>query len=132
MKGNALKVGLLALLVLFGTFWAVKALWKGGLPFQPKGYKLWALFHDVTGLVDKSRVQIAGINVGSIISRELPPEYPNRAKVTLQIDDTSVVIWSNAVLFKKSASLLGEFYIEMNGGYCTDLGFNHTSEYGAP
>jgi len=115
MKSNALKVGVLALLVLFGTFWAIKALWKGS-PFTKRGYQLWALFHDVTGLVDKSRVQIAGINVGSIVSRELPPEYPNRAKVTIQIDDPSVVIWSNAVIFKKSASLLGEFYLEIDPG----------------
>src|SRR5262245_14183170 len=115
MKGNALKVGVLALLVLFGTFYAVKALWKGG--FGPsKGYHLWALFKDATGLVDKSRVQIAGLNVGSITKRELPPEYPNRAKITILIDDPNLAIWDNARVFKKSASLLGEFYLDIDPG----------------
>jgi hypothetical protein len=37
-----------------------------------------------------------------------------------------------APLWPYTVNFLGEFYIEMNGGYCTDLGFNHTSEYGAP
>ena len=114
MKGNALKVGVLALAVLAGTFYAVKALWKGQ-GFGEKGYHLWALFNDATGLVDKSRVVIAGLNVGSIVKQELPPEYPGKAKITILITDKSP-IWDNARVFKKSASLLGEFYLEISPG----------------
>src|SRR5262249_7643429 len=47
---------------------------------------------------------------------ELPPEYPNRAKITIQIDDKDLAIWDNARVFKKSASLLGEFYLEIDPG----------------
>ena len=75
MKSNALKVGVLTLLVLAGTFYAIKSIYKGALPWQgQKGYKLWALFKDATGLVPKSRVQIAGINIGSISAFFQPSE----------------------------------------------------------
>jgi phospholipid/cholesterol/gamma-HCH transport system substrate-binding protein len=126
VKGSsALKVGLLVLLVLAGTYWAIKEIKKGGL--GPQGIKLWALFKDSTGLVPKSRVQIAGINVGSIINEELPKEYPNKAKITIQVTRPETAIWDNAIIFKKSASLLGEFYLEINPGgpVSIDKGVRH-------
>jgi phospholipid/cholesterol/gamma-HCH transport system substrate-binding protein len=125
VKGSsAIKVGLLALIVLAATYLGIKWIYKGG-GFTQKGYKLWGLFTDATGLVDKSRVQIAGLPVGTIVKRELPPDHPNRAKITIQIDDKSVEIYvrdedkfapGSAKLYKKSASLLGEFYLEIDPG----------------
>ena len=32
-----------------------------------QGYRVWCIFHDATGLVEKSRVQIAGLNIGQIV-----------------------------------------------------------------
>jgi hypothetical protein len=37
-----------------------------------------------------------------------------------------------APLWPYTVNFLGEFYIEMQGGNCTDLHFNHTSVYTAP
>jgi phospholipid/cholesterol/gamma-HCH transport system substrate-binding protein len=116
MKSNALKVGVLALAVMAGTFYAVKALWKGPV-WGKHGYQLWALFKDATGLVAKSRVSIAGLNVGTIVNQELPADYPNKAKITIQIDDKNLAIWDDARIYKKSASLLGEFYLEIDPGH---------------
>ena len=39
-----------------------------------EGYAVWALFHDASGLFEKSRVQTAGISVGQIEKRELDPK----------------------------------------------------------
>ena len=119
-RASAIKVGLFVLVVLGASFWAIKAVYKGS-GLRPKGYKLWGLFRDATGLVDKSRVQVAGLNVGSIVERELSPEHPNRAKVTILIADSNLPIYENAVLFKKSASLLGEFYLEIDPGTATRM-----------
>jgi len=117
-RDDAIKVGILVLAVLAGTYWAIKAISKGGGSAQ--GYKLWGLFRDATGLVDKSRVQIAGLNVGNIVDRSLPPEFPNRAKIVIQIADKNLAIWDDpdhTFVFKKSASLLGEFYLEIDPGH---------------
>ena len=52
-----------------------------------RAYTVWALFHDATGLFEKSRVQTAGISVGQIEKRELDPKtaqgedhHPHRAQ----------------------------------------------------
>ncbi|MEO5767777.1 MAG: MlaD family protein, partial [Polyangia bacterium] len=60
------------------------------------------------------RVQTAGIPVGQIEKRELDPDMP-LARITIRILP-GVKLWENAVVSKKSASLLGEFYLEIDPG----------------
>ena len=45
-----------------------------------EGYTVWALFHDASGLFEKSRVQTAGISVGQIEKRELDPKTRRKAR----------------------------------------------------
>jgi phospholipid/cholesterol/gamma-HCH transport system substrate-binding protein len=71
-------------------------------------------------------VQISGINVGHIVSRELmgrPPEGRDDlvrdkrfAKISVALDKKKVMLYGNAVIYKRSASLLGEFYLEIDPG----------------
>jgi phospholipid/cholesterol/gamma-HCH transport system substrate-binding protein len=107
---TAIKVGLTVLVIALAGFFGFRFVAKG---LQGgSGYTVWALFHDATGLVDKSRVQIAGLNVGEIVERRLQGAM---ARVTIRLKpDTK--LWSNATIFKKSASLLGEFYLEIDPG----------------
>ena len=106
----AVKVGITVLVIgllgFLGFRWVAKGLAGGS------GYRVWAHFRDATGLVDKSRVQIAGLIVGEIASRELDGQY---AKVTLRLKPDAK-LFSNATVFKKTASLLGEFYLEIDPG----------------
>jgi phospholipid/cholesterol/gamma-HCH transport system substrate-binding protein len=78
------------------------------------GYTVWASFHDASGLFEKSRVQTAGISIGQIEKRELDPNTA-QARVTIRILP-NIKLWSNAVVSKKSASLLGEYYLEIDPG----------------
>jgi hypothetical protein len=41
----------------------------------PEGPVVWALFRDAAGLVDKSRVQVAGLIIGEIAERRLQGTY---------------------------------------------------------
>ncbi|HZS38499.1 MAG TPA: MlaD family protein [Polyangia bacterium] len=108
--GAAIKVGLtvmvIAILAFGGFRWISKGI-SGGA-----GYSVWALFRDATGLVDKSRVQIAGLNIGEIGDRRLDGAF---ARVTIRLKP-NVKLYTNATIFKKSASLLGEFYLEIDPG----------------
>jgi len=112
MKGGgaAAKVGATVLFTLLLAFLGFRFVAKG---IQGSaGYRVFGLFRDATGLVDKSRVQIAGLNIGEIIDRRLER---SAARVTLRIQP-GVTLYANATIFKKTASLLGEFYLEIDPG----------------
>ena len=108
--GAALKVGIVIVLVTiagYATFKSVSEQASGS-----EGYALWGKFRDASGLVDKSRVVIAGLTIGEIIDRRLDGKF---ARVTVRVR-RDAQIWSNAAIFKKSSSLLGEFYLEIDPG----------------
>ncbi len=79
------------------------------------------LFRDASGLFEKSRVQTAGISVGQIEKRELD-QATAKAKITIRMLP-SIPLYENAVVSKKSASLLGEYYLEIDPG--TPVGLDH-------
>jgi phospholipid/cholesterol/gamma-HCH transport system substrate-binding protein len=106
----ALTVGLTALVVSMVSF----VVFKYTNESVPQGYQVHALFRDALGLTEKSRVLTAGIEIGQIVTKELDQETA-RAIVTLRIKPT-IKLYDNAVVMKKSASLLGEFYLEIDPG----------------
>ncbi|HNK45915.1 MAG TPA: hypothetical protein PKL17_14095, partial [Pseudomonadota bacterium] len=69
----ALKVGLTTLAILALSAVAYRFVAKGVR--GQEGPVVWALFRDATGLVDKSRVQIAGLIIGEIAERRLQGTY---------------------------------------------------------
>jgi phospholipid/cholesterol/gamma-HCH transport system substrate-binding protein len=106
----AIKVGLVIVIVTiagYATFKSVSEQASGS-----GGYLLWARFKDASGLVDKSRVVIAGLTIGEIADRRLDGKF---ARVTVRVR-RETQIWSNAAIYKKSSSLLGEFYLEIDPG----------------
>lgn len=112
MKGlsAAIKVGLVVLVVTIGGYAMFKSVSERAS--GDGGYRLWAKFKDASGLVDKSRVVIAGLTIGEISDRRLDGKF---ARVTVRLRKETQ-IWSNAMIFKKSSSLLGEFYLDIDPG----------------
>jgi phospholipid/cholesterol/gamma-HCH transport system substrate-binding protein len=108
----AATVGALALVVAGLTYFLIKVTNERAPSDQ--GLSVWARFHDAAGLFQKSRVQTAGIPVGQIDKRELDPETA-LARITIRLLP-EVKMYENGVVSKKSASLLGEFYLEIDPG----------------
>lgn len=108
--GAAIKVGITALGIALLGFFGFKFVAKG--ISGNSGYHVWCKFRDATGLADKSRVQIAGLNVGEISDRRL---MDGMARLGIHIKP-EIELWSNATIFKKSSSLLGEYYLEIDPG----------------
>ena len=108
----AVTVGVLVLVVSGLSYFLIRSVSEGVKGKQ--GIVVWGLFKDASGLFEKSRVQTAGISVGQIDKRELDSQTA-QAKVTIRMQPW-IVLWSNAVVSKKSASLLGEFYLEIDPG----------------
>ena len=117
-------VGAFLLVLFVAGYLAIVYVTKG---MEGKGYKLLAYFSDATGLVEKSRVQIAGIVIGHIAERqfvETPPRpelvrEKRFARITVELPDDAT-IFENAAIYKKTASLLGEFYLEIDPGTARD------------
>jgi phospholipid/cholesterol/gamma-HCH transport system substrate-binding protein len=105
------RVGLLVLAAgaLFFAFFMFAQ--KGGLS-DKESINVFAYFRDASGLSAKSRVQIAGIAVGEITAVSLEG---TRAKVWLRIRN-DVDLRQDAVITKRSESLLGDFLLDLNPG----------------
>ena len=107
------KVGLLVFASFFALIWMFGQV-KEGMDDDEAGYRVYAVFDDVGGLAEKSRVTIAGIAVGQIESIELAGD---KAKVWIRM---TVPLKTDARVAKRQASLLGEYFLQVTPGYLGD------------
>ena len=111
----SVTVGVLTVIVLAGAY----ALFMyTGERTASDGYQLHAFFNDALGLFDKSGVRSAGIDIGKIESKAFDRET-GKAKIIFRINP-DIVMYDNAVVSKRSASLLGEFYLQIDPGSPVD------------
>jgi phospholipid/cholesterol/gamma-HCH transport system substrate-binding protein len=120
----AVTVGALVLVVAGLSYFLIRS--TNERASGSNGYTVWALFRDASGLFEKSRVQTAGISVGQIDQRVLDPATA-QARITIRMQP-QIKLWSNAVVSKKSASLLGEYYLEIDPGTPFALVNGHRQE----
>jgi len=83
-----------------------------------EGIVVWALFRDAKGIYEKSRVLSAGLEVGQIEERKLHPS--GLAKISIRVHP-NIKLYKNAVVAKRAASLLGEFYIDLDPGTASEI-----------
>lgn len=76
-------------------------------------YRVSAVFKDASGLGPKSRIQIAGIEVGIIDRIELTEDAQARAVLRIRKD---IVLHEDSRITKRSASLLGDFLLDVFPG----------------
>ncbi|RMH37263.1 MAG: MCE family protein [Deltaproteobacteria bacterium] len=114
---QGIKVGILVLLMTVGSY----GVWKmiGRRASGGGSYALAAQFRDASGLPIGSRVVIAGLPVGEIAELQIQGRY---ARVVMKLrDDLRDKVYDNAVAMKKSSSLLGDYYIEIDPGTPTSI-----------
>ena len=108
------KVGFVVVSSLVATIWMFGQVGQT-LTGNPNSYRVFAMLDDVSGLVEKSRVSIAGINVGQLDQVEL---VNGRARVWIRLAKRpDFELKSDARLAKRQASLLGEYYLEITPGF---------------
>jgi phospholipid/cholesterol/gamma-HCH transport system substrate-binding protein len=76
-------------------------------------FHYYANFKDATGIGVKSRVQVAGIEVGTVERIDLTGDA--RARLTLRIRK-DIPLYKDARITKRSASLLGDFLLDIYPG----------------
>jgi phospholipid/cholesterol/gamma-HCH transport system substrate-binding protein len=107
----AFTVGALTLLVLTASYLLIQYIKKGG---TGEGTRVYALFHNALGVYEKTRVLSAGLPIGHVEEREFD-QKTGKAKIFVRIDG-KVTLYETAAVGKKSASLLGEYYLDIDPG----------------
>ncbi|MGH7270453.1 MAG: MlaD family protein, partial [Polyangiaceae bacterium] len=109
-RTQAAKVGLFVVLTgaaAYGIYRFVSPQVSGGT-----GYTVHAYIHDATGLATRSRVTIAGIPVGTLVSIRLEN---GKARLDVKIK-SEIALYDDGTLGKKSTSLLGEAVVVLTPG----------------
>lgn len=104
------KVGVVVLVALGAFVWMFGQV-REGIGDDAAGYRVFAVFEDASGLNPKSRVTIAGIDVGELAEIEL---LGDQAKVWIRVNTP---LRSDAIVAKKQTSLLGEYALQLSPGY---------------
>lgn len=107
----ALTVGALTLVVLVASYLLFQYTRES---FGGHGYRVSAEFRNALGIYEKTRVLSAGLRIGQVEDRSLD-QATGKAKVTLLIEP-DIRLYANATIGKKSASLLGEYYLDIDPG----------------
>lgn len=86
----------------------------------------WALFEDASGLATRAEVRVAGVQVGEVSSISL---QGGRARVHFTVRP-DVEVYPNAVVAKRSSSILGDALLELDPGFSEPIegGFGETTE----
>ncbi len=107
---NGVKVGILVLMAGLGSYFVWRSV---GTPSSgTDNFELGARLRDASGLPLGSRVVVAGLPIGEISDLGIEGRY---ARLTFRIRE-DLDVWSNAIAFKKSSSLLGDYYLEIDPG----------------
>ncbi len=108
-----LRVGLVVLAAA-GAF-AIGLSFIGGSRIgKDSSYRIFAMFDDATGLGVRSRVQIAGIPIGTVDKIELD-QARSQARVWIRIKN-DIKLHADASVTKRSESILGDFLLDMTPG----------------
>ncbi|WP_373045484.1 MlaD family protein [Vulgatibacter sp.] len=107
---TSVKVGVLVVLGLVAFFVFLSFIQDQGLKGEMTEYS--AVIADASGLAPKTQVRVAGIAVGEITRIQLEN---GKARVFFTVR-SDVPVYPNAVLAKRSASLLGDFVLDLNPG----------------
>jgi phospholipid/cholesterol/gamma-HCH transport system substrate-binding protein len=106
-----LKVGIFAVIVIMVL--AYMTFKVGSLPMiWEKGYRLYVLIDDTSGLDEKSRIKIAGVEAGMVDRVELEE---GKARVTLLLD-SDIKVYGNAEVALRMSGLLGDRHLALATG----------------
>ena len=106
-----LKVGIFAIIVIIILSYMTFKV--GRMTFMwEKGLKLYAVFDDISGLDEKSRIKVAGVDAGIVDKIVLEN---GKAKLTLLLNP-DIKIYKNAEVSLKMSGLLGDRYLAISTG----------------
>jgi phospholipid/cholesterol/gamma-HCH transport system substrate-binding protein len=85
----------------------------GKLEIYGKGYQIFANFENASGLKTGSTVEVAGVEVGRVVSIHLTPMYQARVKIKMQEE---VKVHDDAIASIRTKGIIGDKFIKLSPG----------------
>ena len=85
----------------------------GKLEIYGKGYQIYANFENASGLKTGCAVEVAGVEVGRVVSIQLTPMYQARIKLVLQ---DGLRIHDDAIASIRTKGIIGDKFIKLSPG----------------
>ena len=112
-RGNLeLMVGLFVLIGLACvTYLAVHL---GKMEVFGQGYRVSAIFDNISGLKTGAAVEVAGVEVGKVEAIKVTPDF--RAKLTLSVKP-DVVLKEDAIASIRTKGIIGDKFVKLSPGF---------------
>ena len=85
----------------------------GKLEIYGKGYQVYANFENASGLKTGSMVEVAGVEVGQVVSIQLTPMYQARVKIKMQ---EGLKIHDDAIASIRTKGIIGDKFVKLSPG----------------
>ena len=85
----------------------------GKIEIYGKGYQVFANFENASGLKIGSAVEVAGVEVGRVISIQLTPMYQARVKLNLQ---AGLRVHDDAIASIRTKGIIGDKFVKFSPG----------------
>jgi phospholipid/cholesterol/gamma-HCH transport system substrate-binding protein len=85
----------------------------GKLELYGKGYQISANFENASGLKTGCAVEVAGVEVGRVVSIQLTPMYQARVKIKM---DEGLKIHDDAIASIRTKGIIGDKFIKLSPG----------------
>jgi phospholipid/cholesterol/gamma-HCH transport system substrate-binding protein len=106
-----LIVGIFVLLGL--ACLAYLAINLGKLEIYGKGYQVFAIFDNISGLKTGAAVEVGGVSVGQVTSIDLTPMYQARVGMKLRYD---LKVYEDAIASIRTKGIIGDKFIKLSPG----------------
>ena len=85
----------------------------GKIEIYGKGYQISASFENASGLKIGSAVEVAGVEVGRVISIQLTPLYQARVKINLE---AGLLVHDDAIASIRTKGIIGDKFVKLSPG----------------
>lgn len=79
-----------------------------------RGYRVYAVFDNISGLKKGAAVEVAGVEVGRVEDISVTPEY--RARLTLSLNK-NVVLHDDAIASIRTKGIIGDKFVKLSPGF---------------
>src|SRR5262245_22690098 len=107
---TSIKVGALTVVTVLAAVLILRFVDKGGS--RTDGYLVYVIMQDVSGIVKRSQVRVAGIAIGTVEDIRL---VEDKGRVDIRVNP-DVALFEDAVAGKATRNLLGEYFISVSPG----------------
>jgi phospholipid/cholesterol/gamma-HCH transport system substrate-binding protein len=85
----------------------------GKIEIYGKGYQISANFENASGLKIGSAVEVAGVEVGRVVSIQLTPSYQARVKINVA---AGLLVHDDAIASIRTKGIIGDKFVKLSPG----------------